>query len=136
MRKNLLALLFWLPLSASAGGTGQICIAPVDAKPASKAVELGYVTSSNPYDFEIRISGVGVFKPDLKSPTDTGLIPLRTTRTIAIFNSGKPFASFKTKYPDAEYPRMCLLFRSVYQTWLFTSAAGQGNKCRCSAHER
>ena len=136
MRKNLLVLLFLLPLSTGARESGEICIAPVDAKPASKAIELGYVTSSNPYDFEIRVSGVGVFKPNSKSSTSTGPIPLRTARTITISNSGKPFASFKTKYPDAEFPKMCLWFRSFYQTWQFTSAAGQGDKCRCPAHER
>jgi len=113
--------------------TGSVCVAPAP-RPAPGDKSLANPAGGNRVrSFVIGIDRTSPVAVSHRDPVEIANLPLTGRHFVRIDGDGKPFASFRFRFGDYGSPRLCLLFKPLYETWLLTEAENGGSFCRCRA---
>lgn len=131
---SLLTLLLFLTAPAfgqSKGINGSICVAPVDA-PNNGEKSLSNPSGGNRIQmYEVQVDSKAKIKVSNSESVKINGLSANKKHLVKIFGDGKAVESFRFSFSDYSSNKLCLWFKSLYETWSLWETKESGRICQC-----
>lgn len=133
-RLNIFAPLLFLIIPAfgqTNSSNGSVCVAPVSA-PNNGEKSLSNPSGGNHIQiYEVQIDNKSKIKVSNTESVKIGGLSTKNKHRITIFGDGKAVESFRFSFSDHSSNKLCLWFKSLYETWSLWTTKEAGKICQC-----